>query len=168
MKSTLRILPAILAVALCSAATVAGAAATVTFTQPDKYADLPFDRYEQNRVMKDLQAHFDKLAAKLPAGQDLKVDVLDIDLAGREEPGRRGHDLRILRGGADWPIIHLRYSVEAGGKVLKSGEDKVADMNYLFGFNRYSAGESLRYEKKMLDRWFTTTVNPASKVAQSR
>ena len=34
------------------------------------------------RVMEDLKKHFDKLGASLTAGQDLKIDVLDIDLAG--------------------------------------------------------------------------------------
>ena len=141
--------------ALALTTSVAGATATVTFTQPEKYVDMPFAPWEKAVVMKNLREHFDKLGTQLPQGQDLKVEVLDIDLAGRIEP-RIGmsHDIRMLKGGADWPAIQLRYRVEAQDKVLKSGEARVSDMAYLNHFNRYSANEPLRYEKRMLDDWF--------------
>ena len=136
------------------------AAVTVTFTQPENYVDMPFSSWEKDTVMKDLRGHFDKLGAKLPQGQDLKVEVLDIDLAGQIEPRTRGtHDFRVLRGRADWPTIQLRYSIESQGKVVKSGEARINDMNYLQNqISRYSANESLRYEKRMLDEWFKTVL----------
>ncbi len=144
------------------AASNAIATVTVTFTQPERYADMPFASWDKERVMKDLRGHFDKLGATLPQGQDLKVEVQDIDLAGRIEPNTRlGHDIRVLKGGADWPMIQLRYSVEADGKVLKSGDERVSDMTYLnhgTHLNRYSANEPLRYEKRMLDEWFKTVL----------
>lgn len=147
----------IAALTLLSGNTNAGV--TVTFTQPEKYADMPFNSRDRENVMADLHRHFDTLGATLPAGQDLKVEILDIDLAGRIEPSRHfSQDLRILRGSADWPIITLRYSLETQGTVLKSGEDRIADMAYLQGYNHYNAGESLRYEKEMLDRWFKKTL----------
>ena len=150
--------------AFFAAVLFAGAAngsVTVKFTDPDKYGDMPFATSDKQDVMADLQKHFEKLAATLPAGQDLKIEVLDIDLAGRVEPGTRAtRDLRILRGSADWPIIRIRYSLEAQGKILKSGEERVADQNYMMGFNHYNSGESLRYEKQMLDRWFKKTLAP--------
>ena len=137
------------------------AAVTVTFTQPDKYIDMPFSSSDKEMVMTDLQRHFDKLGATLPAGQDLKLEVLDIDLAGRVEPSARStRDFRVLRGGADWPAITIRYSLESQGKVIKSGEERVTDQNYLMGFNHYSSNESLRYEKQMLERWFKKTLLP--------
>ena len=55
-------------------------------------------------------------------------------------------------------MIQLRYSVESQGKVLRSGESRVADMSYLTHYNRYPSGEPLRYEKRMLDEWFTKVV----------
>ncbi len=136
----------------------ANGAVTVTFTQPENYVDMPFAPWERDRVMKDLQTHFDKLGATLPSGQDLKIEILDIDLAGQIEPQTRGtHDLRIMRGRADWPTIQLRYRLESAGVVIKSGESRVNDMNYLQNrINRYAANESLRYEKRMLDEWFKT------------
>lgn len=148
-----------LALAAVCVATAAHADVTVKFTQPENYADMPFSQDGKDRVMKDLTRHFDKLGAKLPAGQELKVEVLDIDLAGRlEMTTRASTDFRILRGNSDWPMIKLRYSVESNGKVLTSGESRISDMSYLQQINSYSANESLRYEKLMLDRWFKNTV----------
>ncbi len=138
----------------------AHAAATVNFIQPDNYADMPSSQSDKDDVYKELQHHFQKLAAKLPAGQDLKIDIRDINLAGSIEPTRISSigDYRILRGGADWPMIEFKFTIEAAGKVVKSGDARVSDFNYLRGFNRYSANEPLRYEKKMLDDWFKTEM----------
>ena len=145
--------------ALTLGAGAANAAVTVNFTQPDRYVDMPFAPWEKERVMKDLQEHFNKLGGQLPAGQDLKVDVVDIDLAGRLEPNARfGQEIRVLKGRADWPTIALRYSIESQGKVLSSGDVRIDDKSYLDHINRYSANESLRYEKRMLDDWFKTVI----------
>lgn len=160
MKRVLRTVFVTAGTALALGAVSVDAAVTVTFTKPDSYADMPFTARDREDVMKDLQKHFDKMGARLPQGQDLKVEVLDIDLAGRIEPRFRGsNDIRVLRGSADWPVIQLRYTIESQGKVVKSGEARVADMNYLQGHvSGYSSNESLRYEKKMLDDWFKTVL----------
>jgi hypothetical protein len=138
----------------------ANAAVTVTFTKADQYIDVPFSPSDREATLKTLKEHFEKLGSKLPSGQALKIEVLEIDLAGRSEPSRMSsaNDLRVLRGGADWPMIQLRYSLEAGGKSLKQGEAKISDLNYLNHLNRYPSGEPLRYEKAMLDDWFKKDV----------
>ncbi|MDQ1924871.1 DUF3016 domain-containing protein [Massilia pseudoviolaceinigra] len=142
-----------------SAATAGTAVATVTYAEPDRFTDVPFTPWERERVLKQLTAHFDKLAASLPPGQEFKVEVLDLDLAGQTKPNfRGGQDLRVMNGGADWPHIHLRYSISEGGKVLKSGEEKLSNMQYLHRMNSYGNNELLRYEKQMLDDWFKQTV----------
>ncbi len=147
--------------AMTFAAGNASAVVTVTFTQPEGYVDMPFAPWDKEQVMKDLRTHFEKLGTQLPSGQDLKVEVLDIDLAGQMEPmARAGREIRVLKGRADWPTIQLRYSVEAEGKVLKSGDARVADMAYLNHSysSRYATNESLRYEKIMLDSWFKNVM----------
>jgi hypothetical protein len=151
---------------LCMTASVANASTTVNFVAPEKYADMPFAYYEKDRVKAGLKEHFEKLGATLPAGEDFKVEVLDVDLAG-ERDYRAGApmDLRILRGGADWPRIEVRYSVESQGKVLTSGTTQISDMNYLQTFNQYSKNEFLRYEKRMIDKWFKESVMGAATVA---
>ena len=141
------------------AAGSATAGATVTFYKPEHFSDVPFASWERDRVLKDLSAHFDKLAAQLPPGQDLKVEVLDLDLAGRTWPGIWAvHDLRVMNGGADWPHIKLRYTISQGGQVLRTGEDELSNMSYLQRMNRYVSGDALRYEKQMLDDWFKERI----------
>jgi hypothetical protein len=135
----------------------ASAAVTVNYYQPEHYGDLPFVTWERDEVLKDLAAHFDKLGKALPAGQDLRVEVLDLKLAGRMRP-RGGREIRVLTGGADWPHMHIRYSIESGGKVINSGESRLSDMVYMSRLNRYSDGDRLRYEKRMIDDWFKQTI----------
>jgi hypothetical protein len=139
---------------------VSNAAVMVTFTKADQYIDVPFAPSDREATLKTLKEHFEKLGSKLPSGQDLKIEVLEVDLAGRAEPSRMSgtNDLRVLRGGADWPMIQLRYSVETAGKPLKQGEARISDLNFLNHMNRYPSSESLRYEKAMLDDWFKKEI----------
>jgi hypothetical protein len=133
----------------------ASAAVTAAFSHPENYSDLPFAQYDRDQVLKDLGDHFARLGKDLPPGQNLRVEVLDLDMAGRIRPNFRGReDLRVLRGGADWPSMVLRYTLESDGKVIASGEDKLSDMAYLQRYNRYSDRDTLRYEKRMIDDWF--------------
>jgi hypothetical protein len=149
-----------LAAALLACAGVAMAGVTVKYDDPEKFQDMP--RYDKDRaqIMKDLSEHFAKLGKKLPAGQDLIITIKDIDLAGREEPTRRRiEDIRILRGGADWPSMQIQYTLQQNGQVIKSGDERVSNMMYLNRLNRYD-NDPLRYEKQMLDDWFREKFEP--------
>lgn len=145
---------------LLAAAGHAGAAVnpvTVTYADPDKMTDVP--RYAVDRESMEIhfREHLAKLAEKLPAGQSLKVDFLDIDLAGDVFPRVAIQDIRVMKGRADWPRLHLRYTVEQDGNVVSYGESKLADPNYLMSRNRYD-NEMYGYEKEMLDEWFRKEV----------
>jgi hypothetical protein len=153
---------ALAAAILLSAGAASAASVTVTYDHPDKFTDLPFTPWDREQVLKDLTEHFSKLGAALPPDQQLKIDVLDVDLAGRERMSHRdAHEIRILKDQADWPRIHLRYSLEAGGQVVRSGDEQLSDMMYMGRINRYSDGDTLRYEKAMIDEWFRKTFGPA-------
>jgi hypothetical protein len=133
----------------------ASAAVTVAFSHPENYHDLPFATTDRERVLKDLGEHFASLAKDLQPGQDLRVEVTDLDLAGRLHPNfRGGQELRVLNGGADWPHMALRYSLESNGRVISSGEESLSDMTYMDRINRYNDSDTLRYEKRMIDDWF--------------
>jgi hypothetical protein len=138
----------------------AAGTAEVNYIKPERFTDIGFRPWEREQALKDLSEHLGRLGRKLPDGQTLRVDVLDVDLAG-EESYRGVHDTRILRGRADWPRINLRYTLLEGDRTLKTGEDQLADMNYFF----YSRGtidyQTLFYEKRLLDRWFAELVAPA-------
>jgi hypothetical protein len=142
----------------------ASAATTVNYVQPDKFSDVPFTPWEREDTLKQITDHFNKLGESLPPGQDLRVDVLDIDLAGREIPSaRNGRDIRVMRGMADWPRMTLRYAVEQNGQVVKSGESQIQDMDYQNHMNHYFDSDPFRYEKQMLDDWFVKNIGPLRK-----
>ncbi|OON59711.1 hypothetical protein B0920_20725 [Massilia sp. KIM] len=144
---------------LAFGAGTASAGVTVNYIESERFSDLPFAPWEREEVLKNLNDYFTKLGANLPQGQDLTIDVTDIDLAGREYPTRgSGRDLRVLKGMADWPIITLRYSLTQDGQVLRSGDAKLADMSYLQRINRWSDSDTLRYEKRMIQEWFDQAI----------
>jgi hypothetical protein len=139
----------------------ARAAVTVSYNHPENFSDLPFASWDRTEALDELTRHFNKLGTMLPPGQELKIDVLDVDLAGREYPGRRsGRDIRILRGEADWPRILLHYSLEENGNVIKGGDAQLSDMMYMTRINRYADGGQLRYEKQMINDWWEKNIGP--------
>lgn len=149
---------------LALAAGAASADVTVNYVQPERFTDLPFTPWERETVLKDLTEHFAKLGAQLPPGQNLRVDVLDVDLAGREFPGR-ARDLRVVRA-VDWPRMDLRFTIEQDGRVLRSGEAELRDMGFMDRLRRYTDSESLSYEKRMIDDWFYSTIVPHERAAR--
>jgi DUF3016 family protein len=142
-----------LLIAIVAIASAAEAAVTVTFTQPDKYADVGRNRNDAADVFKEVERHLQRLGETyLAPAQTLKIDVLDIDLAGQEEPSRSGSEIRVLTGRADGPSLRIRYVVESAGRAGESREETLSDMNYLMRPIRQP--ERLAYEKRMLEEWF--------------
>ncbi len=135
----------------CAAGTV-----TVAFVNPTKYSDAGTTRWEEDANLKVLGDYFQTLGRRfLRDGEVLKLDVLDVDLAGSVRPSRRsGSEVRIVKGRADWPRIALRYSLEVNGNPVRSEEVTVADLNFTHGLARYRESEPLAYEKHMLEKWF--------------
>ncbi len=128
------------------------------FQPLDKYRDLGRTVTEREDIQKALSAHFERLAAeRLPAGQTLRIDLLEINRAGEMDFRRRLPDeIRVLRE-VTWPQMEFSYVLLEGGKELKSGKASLSDMNYLHGSSaRYNDGDPLRYEKPMIDKWFDT------------
>jgi len=107
--------------------------------------------------MNALSSHLQQLAAGLPAGEVLHVDVLDVDLAGYVRHGRRG-DVRVNNGRADAPRIHLRYTLESQGRVIRSGEDRLVDLAYIEPTGSWRSHGQFYYEKRMLSGWFARTI----------
>lgn len=134
----------------------ATAAVMVSFPEAERYTDAG-NHWDANRTVDELKRHLEQLGERyLSPSQTLKIEVLDIDLAGRTRYfTRRGFsEIRVLNGGADWPSIRLRYTLESGGKISDAREETVADMAYLSKPAPGTSSESLYYEKRMLDDWF--------------
>jgi len=151
---------------LALAAGTASADVTVNYVEQERFSDLPFTPWERESVLKELTGHFAKLGAKLPPGQNLRIDVRDVDLAGREYPGRGARDLRIVKNGAEWPRIDLNYTIESNGQVVRSGDAQLRDMSFMDRSNRSTGSDFLRYEKRMIDDWFYSTIMPRERAAR--
>jgi hypothetical protein len=143
------------AAAASSFAAHAAGSVQVNFIQPEKFSDVRDSYLRSERYLELLKENIS--AAALPYladGQTLKVDVLDVDLAGEVRPGARPYDVRVLKGGADWPRIQMRWALEAGGQTVKSGDATVQDMAYLQRvIGSPGSQDALRYERRMLDDW---------------
>jgi hypothetical protein len=149
----------LLAAALLATAAVANAGVTVSYAKPDEFLDMPRSPHDRDLILKEVTQHFTKLGQQLPAGEELKITVTDMDLAGRLEPRRWAiDDIRIMRGGADWPSMQLTYTIEQNGQVVRTGSDTLKNMMYQGRINKYSSGDALRYEKQMIDDWFQKSV----------
>lgn len=149
----------ILIAALASAAAASAGTVDVKFIDPEKFTDARDDAHRREDVLKTLEERLKELGQKrLPASQALQVEVLDVDLAGDAFPRVALRETRVLRGSADWPRLHLRYTLREGDKVIKSGEDRLSDMNYMMGSLRAGQDRPLPYEKRMLDNWFDERI----------
>lgn len=127
----------------------------VNFVKPDTFIDIKDNSgFRDPDVLKDIEKHLVEQAQKYLPGRDVRINVTDVDLAGQVEPiGRSWTWVRVMRT-VTLPSISLNYEVRDGDKVVKQGEATLRDMNYQDGFNSYFSGENLRYEKRMIDRWF--------------
>lgn len=150
--------------ALATAALPAHAAKSVevSFVDPTHFSDAGKDPVDARRNEDTLARFLEGLGERyLGPDQALKIEILDLDLAGTVRPSRRGNgDIRILRGGADVPRIKLRYSLVAGGQVAKSGEETVTDLDYSAHRPDVATDDPLRREKQLLSDWFKGRFGP--------
>jgi len=145
------------ALALAAASASASASAMVTYIDADKMTDVPRNQSERESMEQIFNEHLAKLSEKLPPGQVLKVEFLDIDLAGDVFPRVAIRDVRVMKGQADWPRMHFRYSIEQDGKVIASGERRIQDPSYQLSTGPNNQ-ELYGYEKKMLADWFRKDI----------
>ena len=136
---------------------------TVTFVNPEHYTDAGRHGRDTERNLRTLQSDLENLGARcLAAGETLDIQVMDVDLAGREEWWHRpGGDLRVMRG-ITWPRLDLHYvQRDASGAVLRQDRERVLDMNYLWrsAYVRFDT-RPLPYERVMLQDWFARRFCP--------
>lgn len=152
--NTKLILKPLLMAGLLAAAAVAQAGITVKFVKSEGFSDINRFRGNGDEILKQIEVHLQAQAAKYVTGsQDLLIEVTEVNLAGEEEPwGRHMDRLRVMRP-MTIPTMDMSYKLSDGDRVLKEGKAHVSDMSYLDRFNRYSTGDELRFEKRMLDDW---------------
>jgi hypothetical protein len=155
---TLRILLA----AAALAAVPSHATTIVTFVgDPEQYTDVANERWEIKSTLDQLGAHIKRLGDRYIAPDDtLRVEVLDVDLAGWARWAGRGPDkVRVARGGADFPAMKVRYTLESRGRT-RTAEETISDPGYMnHGSTLRASSEPLYHEKRMLDDWFRSTFS---------
>ncbi len=158
MKPRARICLLGMLIAAAAPASAAGIV-NVTFADPARYTDAGISQWEKDANLKQIDKTLQDLGTRfLRDGEVLKIEVLDVDLAGNVLPWRRSAEqVRIVRGAADWPRINMRYTLESDGKTVRSGSERVSDLAYLNGLSNIRSPEPLQYEKKMLQDWFRTS-----------
>jgi len=144
------------ALALAVGAAAANAGVVVSFPGSDQYTDARPDGSDSASALRGIERHLQALGKRyLTPQQTLRIEVLDIDLAGRLEFTRGAQRVRILKDNGDGPVVQLRYTLESGGTVLASGEEIVTDRAYMtLRSDVRSDGAPLYYEKRMLGEWF--------------
>ncbi len=158
MKKTILYLSTVLALLIAPIATAA--TTTVKWTNPEKYRDIyPGEEHRKKfkaQVFSTLEQHFARLAASLPEGQRLSIEVTDLDLAGDVHQGgiRR---IRIIKD-LFFPRIQFAYQLTDGANnIIEADEINLKDMNFMHTASLRYHNERFSYEKRMLDDWFRTT-----------
>lgn len=138
---------------VASSLAFAGGRAEVRFIEPESFTDAGFGSLERGRHQQILSDHLDRLARGLPDGQVLRIDVLDIDLAGDVRPFWHER-VRVTGLGADAPRLELRFTLLDGSHVVSTGEDRLLDLGYRDRLRYRRDDGALPYERRMLDHWF--------------
>ncbi len=162
MKTTLLLLAAALLAAGCQTTNSTPAPATVgnvtvAFTDADKFTDVreDFGGFTSQYYLDQLMGHVQKEAAtQLADGQKLSVTFTDIDLAGDFLPSRPGlNNVRIIKE-IYTPRMSLTFQLTgADGKVIKEGERKLIDMNFMMNISIIDRDQPLFYDKPLLTNW---------------
>jgi hypothetical protein len=149
--------PASLLLATVALAASFGASAgtvDVAFVNAERFTDAGTSSWDEVDNLKALTGYLQSLGQRLPGNQSLKIEVLDVDLAGDVRPSRRDAEpIRVMRGRTDFPRFHVRYTLSADGRVLRTGEERVTDVNYGRGLPVHRDFSGLAYEKRMLESW---------------
>jgi len=152
---------ALLGMPAMAATTAAPANVTVSYDHPEQFTETRKVRAlaptrDDESYLKTLKAYIENRAGKmLPPDERLDIVVTDIDRAGNFEPWRRGplQEVRIIKDIYP-PRIDLRFRLlDASGKVLREGTRKLRDPGFLTDSSTSSDTDSLRYEKRLIDRW---------------
>lgn len=152
--------PAFLALALVvTGAALAHADVVVNYDAlaPTHDRDLRNPR-DRALVTRELDDTLRKLAARhLRDGQDLRIDMRELDLAGDYEPWNGGfRDVRILRDTTP-PRIRFHYVLTQNGRIVAQGDARLGDLDYLSDPRARMRNERLIHEKLLLQDWFRDT-----------
>ena len=128
----------------------------VEYIQPERFTDIAStDHGPPNQgYLEQLSQHImNRAASYLAKGEQLRIAITDIDMAGGFEPWNApGNDIRMIRHIYP-PRITLSYQLkDAEGKVLDAGAVRLTELNYQLNPTANSA-DAMRYEKALMEDW---------------
>jgi len=142
-------------VALLASAGAQAGSVQVSYADTSKFTDFGETSWDRDRHQKELTQFLQSWGKRLAPGQELLIDVRDVNLAGELEwLGAYAQRLRIMRT-VTLPSIELNVELKEGGKLLRQERVELRDFDYLNGSGLRWRGELLAHEKAMLERWFT-------------
>ncbi|MFC4729169.1 DUF3016 domain-containing protein [Coralloluteibacterium thermophilus] len=132
----------------------------VRWDDPEAFSEIRLsgNRWEAARGnwVERLAEHVrDRAAPRLAPGQRLDVTFHDIRRAGNYEPwrGPQADRIRYVRDIYP-PRVDLSFRLTgADGSVLAEGERRLSDPGFLTGASTLDGSDTLRFEKRLLDRW---------------
>ncbi|MFD1702865.1 DUF3016 domain-containing protein [Methylopila henanensis] len=148
------------AVVALSPAPVAAGEAVVRVARQPGVDTLAFrSARERDAAFAALSRHLARLAeTRLPAGQSVTIELIDLRPAGQFEPWRTNfQDVRVLRDVTP-PRVTLSYVLKERGRTLARGRETLSDMNYLANPSARSSLSSWPYEKELLSDWFRSRL----------
>lgn len=158
----MRRLAAVSGLTLLLAAAVSQAGVSVTYGDPDRFTDAGDRANDPVKVMQSLADHLTRLGDRYAPSAKIRIEVLDLDLAGRPRHNLPT-EMRVINGKADMPCIDMRYWVEMPGASSGPRRERVCDPDYLRAVGpKYQANQSLVYEKRMLEDWFKARFAPGT------
>lgn len=139
----------------------------VEWQEPKNYRDLKTatevkSRFQQ-RFFDTITENINKEAEKiLKPNQKLEMQVSDVDLAGDLRPtfgATSANELRIVKDLYP-PRMTFTYTITEDDKVIMAGDEKLTDMNFMYGTNSTRNQKPFQYESEMLKDWLKKTIEP--------
>lgn len=126
------------------------------YISPEKFTDISsIDHGPPDQAyLEQLRQHvLKKAAAYLAPGEQLSIEIKDIDMAGGFEPwSAPGQSIRMVRHIYP-PRIELSYQWRrAAGEMIEEGSERLTDMFYQMRLMPDST-DAMRYEKALMDDW---------------
>jgi len=141
---------------------VVQAAVTVEWVSPENFKDAYSSSIKSDKsrqvVLDDLQKFIEAQAsAELAEGQNLKISVTEVDLAGEYEPWIGNGDMRIMRD-TYFARIDFTYELsDAAGTIVKQGSAKL--VNKLIAKPVMPDRDEMEpYLRDSIREWFRSTL----------
>lgn len=150
-------------VLLWATAAVAQPVVEVSYDKAAPFTDAGEGPREVEANIAALTQHLQRLVeSRFVTGQQLRIEIVELDLAGQLIPtGRAAQRTRVINGAADWPRIDLRYELSSPAGVVSRGVESLSDKSYLL-HSLPGSDEALRYEQRLLTQWFNTRFGAAA------